>query len=242
MKKSTILMAALLFSPLQPIFADTPAVSASTQTAQHAFPAAAQQHVVQATTLLHQGKAEQALPLLNQAVAETERALQAFQPKRVVVSGDPHHVLQLLLQAAERKESTIALSEEWIVPFYLRGFAYIELKQLDNAKRDLDTALKLAPLHPRILGERGQLSLMEKNWTEAEQYFKQQQVAAKTMKQSNKAIEYQGFALRGLGYIAVERQQWDTAERHYREALALNRNDRKSMSELLFVLENKQKK
>lgn len=239
MKKSAILMTVLLLSSTQLIFADTLTAPASTPTVQSAFPVATQKRVTQATALLHQGQAKQALPLLNQAVDETERALQTFKPKRVMVSSDAHHVLQLLLQAAAQKEDTMVLSEDWIAPFYLRGFAYIELKQLSNAKRDLDAALKLAPLHPQILGERGQLSLMEKNWTEAEHYFKQQQAAAQMMKQSNQTIQYQGFALRGLGYIAVERQQWDTAERYYREALKLNPNDRKSRAELLFVLEHK---
>ena len=49
------------------------------------------------------------------------------------------------------------------------------------------------------------------------------------------AIGYQGFALRGLGYIAVERKQWDKALGFYNEALKLNPNDDKAKAEIDFI-------
>lgn len=134
--------------------------------------------------------------------------------------------------ANQHKQDAYLVAREWVLPLYLRAYAYIDKGDLKAAYTDLNAALQLAPFDPQVLNERGHYHILQKNWAAAEADFKKAQEAAKLLTSTTGGTTLQGRALRGLGYIAVERQQWDAAIAWYQQALALNPQDHVAQSEL----------
>lgn len=188
-----------------------------------------------AMALLQRGQAAQALPQLDKLVAEAEATLKHDTQNRVYAADDRNFVIASLLEAAKRKQSAVVVSTDWIAPLYARAYALIELGQLDRARADLDRVLAISPYTPRALGERAQISMHRKDFAAAEVDLNKMREYGKMSANPADAIGYQGFALRGLGYIAVERKQWDKALGFYREALKLNPNDSKAKAEIDFI-------
>ena len=177
-----------------------------------------------AMALLQRGQAAQALPQLDKLVAEAEATLKRDTQNRVYAADDRNFVIASLLEAAKRKQSAVVVSTDWIAPLYARAYALIELGQLDRARADLDRVLAISPYTPRALGERAQISMHRKDFAAAEVDLNKMREYGQMSANPADAIGYQGFALRGLGYIAVERKQWDKALGFYNEALKLNPN------------------
>lgn len=192
-----------------------------------------------AMALLQRGQAAQALPQLDKLVAEAEATLKHDTQNRVYAADDRNFVIASLLEAAKRKQSAVVVSTDWIAPLYARAYALIELGQLDRARADLDRVLAISPYTPRALGERAQISMHRKDFAAAEVDLNKMREYGKMSANPADAIGYQGFALRGLGYIAVERKQWDKALGFYREALKLNPNDSKAKAEIDFIRNNR---
>lgn len=188
-----------------------------------------------AMALLQRGQAAQALPQLDKLVAEAEATLKRDTQNRVYAADDRNFVIASLLEAAKRKQSAVVVSTDWIAPLYARAYALIELGQLDRARADLDRVLAISPHTPRALGERAQISMHRKDFAAAEVDLNKMREYGKMSANPADAIGYQGFALRGLGYIAVERKQWDKALGFYNEALKLNPNDDKAKAEIDFI-------
>lgn len=186
-----------------------------------------------AMALLQRGQAAQALPQLDKLVAEAEATLKRDTQNRVYAADDRNFVIASLLEAAKRKQSAVVVSTDWIAPLYARAYALIELGQLDRA--DLDRVLAISPYTPRALGERAQISMHRKDFAAAEVDLNKMREYGQMSANPADAIGYQGFALRGLGYIAVERKQWDKALGFYNEALKLNPNDDKAKAEIDFI-------
>ena len=188
-----------------------------------------------AMALLQRGQAAQALPQLDKLVAEAEATFKRDTQNRVYAADDRNFVIASLLEAAKRKQSAVVVSTDWIAPLYARAYALIELGQLDRARADLDRVLAISPYTPRALGERAQISMHRKDFAAAEVDLNKMREYGKMSANPADAIGYQGFALRGLGYIAVERKQWDKALGFYNEALKLNPNDDKAKAEIDFI-------
>lgn len=174
-----------------------------------------------AMALLQRGQAAQALPQLDKLVAEAEATLKRDTQNRVYAADDRNFVIASLLEAAKRKQSAVVVSTDWIAPLYARA--------------DLDRVLAISPYTPRALGERAQISMHRKDFAAAEVDLNKMREYGQMSANPADAIGYQGFALRGLGYIAVERKQWDKALGFYNEALKLNPNDDKAKAEIDFI-------
>ena len=199
------------------------------------MPAEMRRRVEAAMALLQRGQAAQALPQLDKLVAEADATLKRDTQNRVYAADDRNFVIASLLEAAKRKQSAVVVSTDWIAPLYARAYALIELGQLDRARADLDRVLAISPYTPRALGERAQISMHRKDFAAAEVDLNKMREYGKMSANPADAIGYQGFALRGLGYIAVERKQWDKALGFYNEALKLNPNDSKAKAEIDFI-------
>lgn len=199
------------------------------------MPAEMRHRMEAAMALLQRGQAAQALPQLDKLVAEADAVFKSDTKNRVYAADDRNLVLASLLEAAKRKQSAVVVSTDWIAPLYARAYALIELGQLDRARADLDRVLAISPYTPRALGERAQISMRRKDFAAAEVDLNKMREYGKMSANPADAIGYQGFALRGLGYIAVERKQWDKALGFYNEALKLNPNDDKAKAEIDFI-------
>lgn len=215
---------------------DTP-IPQQAQQAVSMLPENMQRDLMQAAELVRQHQGENALPALNKLIKQSDTELR--KRKNVRASGNRVHTLLLLTEAANSKKSTEVISAEWLLPRYLRAFVYMEQKNYAAAAKDLDAVLKVAPYEPRFLNERGQVANAQKDFATSERIFKQLSEAAKMLPDEQQSIYFQGIALRGLGYAAIEREQWQVAEQYYRQALKINPNDRTAKNELAFILKNR---
>ena len=75
----------------------------------------------------------------------------------------------------------------------------------------------------------------QKDFATSNRIFNRLIEAAKTLPDRAQSVFFQGVALRGQGYAAVERGQCQAAEQYYLQALRLNPNDQAAKNELDFV-------
>ena len=200
------------------------------------LPAPYQQQIARILVLLQQKQNDVAIQELNQLISQTQTLLAKDSRRTYAAFPDPAFALLVLVDAAnQHRQDAYLVAREWVLPLYLRAYAYIDKGDLKAAYPDLNAALQLAPFDPQVLNERGHYHILQKNWAAAEADFQQAQEAAKLLTSNTGSTTLQGRALRGLGYIAVERQQWDAAIAWYQQALALNPQDHVAQSELAYA-------
>jgi Flp pilus assembly protein TadD len=122
----------------------------------------------------------------------------------------------------------------------MKAYALQDLHRLNEAKATLQQALKLSPLNSQYLSELGEIYMLERNWTQAMDAFKQAEDNANLAPDVSKADEL-ARARRGEGYVLVELGKFDEAKKKYRQCIAANANDNKAQAELEYVREQKTK-
>ena len=94
--------------------------------------------------------------------------------------------------------------------------------------------MALSPSNSQFLSELGNIYELEKNWTMALQTFQRSEEAAEFSPPESKNAEL-SRAWRGLGYVYVELNQIDEAEKMYLRCLELDKNDQRALGELRYV-------
>ncbi len=200
--------------------------------------------------LIKSHKIDEAMRLNDKLIKTIERLLDKKQTLhnkkgtfRAIASypDDPMTLLNLL-NLANTKQQGYLVSRDWLIPYYLRAYMLIEKKDTQAAMKALNRALEFSPYDPQVLSERGHLYNISKDWNNAEKDFTLALEMAKLLTISKgDSISFQGRALRGLGYIAVERKQWDKAVEFYHQALKINPNDKGAQNELKYIEQNRHK-
>ncbi len=149
--------------------------------------------------------------------------------------------LGVLLKAAVDKNNAIVLSSTWSDAYFMKAYALQDLHRLSEAKTMLQQALKLAPFNSQYLAEMGEIYGREKNWSKAEQIYREAEDNAPLSPEASRADDL-GRARRGLGYVLVELGKLDEAEKEYQQCIAANPNDTKAKAELQYVREQKAKR
>jgi tetratricopeptide (TPR) repeat protein len=130
------------------------------------------------------------------------------------------------LDGAKTKTDTLVVSRNWVEAHFVKGFALVELGQLNAAHGEFDAALTLAPLGS-LYNRRKDFSKALESYQRAEQDAEFSPPEAKTLDRTR--------AYRGLGYAYTELGQWDNADQMYRQALAIDSNDQHSLKELQYI-------
>lgn len=147
----------------------------------------------------------------------------------------------LMMKAAMDKNNAVALSIIWSGAYYTKAYALEELGRMGEGKATLQEALKLSPFNAQYLTEMGQIYAREKNWSIAEQLYREAEDNAALSPPASRADDL-AKARRGLGYVLVELGKLDEAEKKYQQCIATNPNDSKAKAELQYVREQKAKK
>ena len=135
--------------------------------------------------------------------------------------------------AADAKGAKV-LSSTWSDAYFMKAYALIELRRVDDAKTAIGKALELSPVNARYLCELGMVHQLEKNWKESS---KQYTAALKNVEFSpevSKAIDL-GRARRGLAYNHIELGNLDEAEKLYLQCLESDPKDARAQTELEYV-------
>ena len=150
--------------------------------------------------------------------------------------------LHYLLQAATKNQSAIVIAQWWADVFYYKGFAYLELRNIIEAKKSIERALEFSPSNSLYLSELGYIYQLRKEWKEALAIFKKSEEAAHAFTPEKLKTNELSRAMRGTAYVLVELGRLSEAEEKYLECIKLDENDKRSLSELEYVrgLRNKE--
>lgn len=155
--------------------------------------------------------------------------------KHVYCSRGPTETLFYMLKAAEKKEEAIAISQVWAQAFFYKGYANVELGDIDGAKSNIKKALELSPSNSIYLSELGYIYGTERKLNEALELYEQAEEFANTFSPEEIKTAEILKALHGSGYILIELGKLDEAEKKYRKCLEIDENDNKALNELKYI-------
>lgn len=180
------------------------------------------------------GKQAEAIPNFEKAAAIYEEKYRDEKSK-VFTARWPTESLMYLVEGASTNTPTKVASAYWSDAYYLKAYSLIELGRLSEAKELLGKAIALSPHNAQYLSELGNIYQSEKNWAMALQNFKNAETEAKVFSPPALKNTELSRAWRGIGYVYVEQNKFDDAEKMYRQCLELDSNDKRAQSELAYV-------
>jgi tetratricopeptide (TPR) repeat protein len=181
------------------------------------------------------------------AIAKCDQVINAYKShyggskQKIFCARSPEESLGLMMKAAVDKSNAIALSFIWSDAYFMKAYALEDSGRMGEAKATLQQALKLSPFNAQYLAETAQVYAREKNWSKAEQLYREAEDNAPLSPAASRADDL-AKARRGLGYVLVELGKLDEAEKKYQQCIAANPNDTKAKAELQYVREQKAKK
>jgi tetratricopeptide (TPR) repeat protein len=139
---------------------------------------------------------------------------------------------------ADKKVAITVLGPDWCDDLFLQAYAYTELKQPAKAEAALREALDLSPMNSHYASELGYVVAHTGRLEEGMQlYRKAEDYAAMATPPDDKKLK--AAALRGQGWILVEKKDWAAAEHAYRKSLELDPDSEVAASELQYIAQNR---
>ncbi len=181
------------------------------------------------------------------AIAKCDKVISAYKAhygdkkQKIFCGRSPEENLLLMLKAAVDKNNAIALSFVWSDAYFMKAYALQDLGRMGEAKATLQQALKMSQFNAQYLAEMGQIYAREKNWSKAEQLYREAEDTASLSPAASRTDDL-AKAQRGLGYVLVERGKLDEAEKKYQQCIATNPKDTKAKAELQYVREQQAKR
>jgi tetratricopeptide (TPR) repeat protein len=128
----------------------------------------------------------------------------------------------------------------WCIALWAKGFALIDLQQLDAALPFLERSVAMAPLHPHYLSELGYAYQAQKQWQRSYELYARAAEAAKRESgdRQKKSLRRAWF---GMAYGAIEMGRLDEAETLLRKCQEMVPDDKGVKDELNYVIEQKAK-
>jgi tetratricopeptide (TPR) repeat protein len=196
-----------------------------------------QAQVDRASELIHSGKPAEAVALLDALIASQE-AKRKNDPRQVYCARSPAESLSYGLEAAKEKKAAVVLPQSACYSIYLKGFALIDLKRSDEAKTYLDRVVAMAPSNAQFLGEVGEWYKSRRDWDNAWAFFERADRAAAVSPKDRQTFD-KTRAMRGMGFILIERGKLDEAEALFRQCLQLNPDDDHAKKELAYIADQR---
>lgn len=193
----------------------------------------------EAVAAIQSGKAAEATAILTPLLADYEKAY-AGEKRKIYCAHDPKQALLYMGQAAAAKTEAIAIDPGWCIALWGRGFALIDLQQIDAAVPFLERAVALSPSHAHYLSELGYAYQAQKKWQLSYDLYRRAADAAAFEEgdQRKRSLRRAWF---GMGYDLIELGKLDEAEKLFNQCLALFPDDQKVKSELQYIREQRAK-
>lgn len=197
--------------------------------------------LVEPIARLKAGDIDGALALLDAAVADFEARYGKVGTRWYAARTPAESLLYLAASASDadrgaggRHDARILPSDAWPLALYLKGYALIERKRYAEARAALEGAVALSPQNAAYLTELAQALRYQEDWagmlataTRAADGIafspKDEQAPMRA-----RVLRIQGYALTELGRL-------DEAEARYRDALAIDPDDRLSANEIEYI-------
>lgn len=220
------------------LFAASPALAQAQQSTPEA--AARETRIGAAIAAIQSGKAAEAIAILDPLLAEYQK-LYAGEKRRIYCASDPAQVLLYMGQAAAAKQSAVTVDNGWCLALWARGYALIDLQQVDAAVPFLERAVALSPMYPHYISELGYAYQAQKKWQLSYDTYRRAADAAAIQQgeQRDRSLRRAWF---GMAYDLVELGRLDEAEKLFVKCLALTPDDQKVKDELKYVRDELAKK
>ena len=191
------------------------------------------------TRLLQSGKPNEAIEYFDKIIVSYEERFKDDKTQ-IFCTRSPVESLLYLREFANAKTGSAegrakVVSADWAYAYYFRAYALLEIGRLSEAKSSLERALALSPRNSQFLAELAYIYQGEKNWPLALQTFQLAEAAAKDVSPPNVKNKDLSRAWRGMGYVLIEQNRLDEAEKMYRQSLELDKNDSKALKELQYI-------
>lgn len=199
------------------------------------------QQLLQGAQLLRGGKIQEAITQGFDPVIEYYERTYRNSKSRVYSSRSLQESMFYLLSAynahaqGQPDADAAVYSENWGNAYYLKAYALIEIKQLPAAKAALQAAIALAPRNAQFLGELGTLHLIERDWDAAMKIFASAETAAREFSSKELRAKELTLALRGQGFVLIETNQLEEAEKRYFSSLEIDPNDKRARGQLAYI-------
>lgn len=155
--------------------------------------------------------------------------------KHIYCSRGQSETLFYLLKAVEKKEEAVVVSPLWSDAFYLKGYASLDLGNIEDAKTFIKKAIELSPSNSMYLSELGHIYQVERKWIEAMELYKRAEESANAYSPENLKNNELTRAMRGVGYCLIELGRLDEAEEIYKKCLEIDDKDKHALNELKYI-------
>lgn len=195
---------------------------------------AADQALTEGTQLVQSRKSAEAIQQFDKVIASYEERFKD-EKTRFFCARSPVESLMYLVEAGRAKTDAKVVSANWAYGYYLKAYALLELGRISEAKSNLERALALSPRNSQFLSELGNLYQRERDWPQALKTFQLAEVAAKEFSPPSSKNSELSRAWRGIGFVYVEQNRLDDAEKIYLQCLEFDKNDTRAANELRYV-------
>jgi tetratricopeptide (TPR) repeat protein len=185
-----------------------------------------------ARAALKAGKPQEAIALIDPLIAKAQTS-DAKDPKAMCPS-----VAVAVLSQFMNKDGmnvTVTVEDDWCEAMLIKGYALGELKRRAEAVVVLEQLVAHDGSNPNYLAEYGFALQANGQLDGAFNAYKRVKGVASSLRDSASAKHWRAVALRGLGYVHIERQQWDEAVKAYNASLKDEPDSNVAKSELEYI-------
>ena len=185
-------------------------------------------------------KPEEATAILTPLLADYEK-FYATEKRRIYCGHGQQETLFYMLEAAAARQDAVAIDPGWCTALWARGFALIDLRQVDAAVPFLERAVALSPSHPHYLSELGFAYQAQRKWQLSHDTF-QRAVTGAGLEEGDRRKQSLRRAWFGMSYALIELGKLDEAEKLLSQCLELTPDDERVRNELKYVRDQRAKK
>ena len=194
----------------------------------------------QAIAAIQSQKPAEATAILQPLLVDYEK-LYAGEKRKIYCAHNPKQAILYMAEAGAAKQEAIAIDSGWCIALWARGFALIDMQQLDAAVPFLERAVALSPSHAHYLSELAYAYQTQKKWQLSYDVYGRAAAAA-ALEEGDQRKRSLRRAWFGMGFDLIELGRLDEAEKLFNQCLELFPDDQKVKDELQYVREQRAKK
>ena len=184
--------------------------------------------------MLSAGSFKQAIVQFDLAIAQCKQQYPEGK-QQVYTARGPAESLYYMVIAAANNQDAIAVDTTCSDARYFRGFATLDLGDIELAQTYVKQAIAMAPNNSLYLSELGHIHQTKQEWADALNVFKEAEDAAESFSPDVVKDKELARAKRGVGYNLIELGKLDEAENKFNEVLQLNPDDKSALNEIQYI-------